>query len=168
MGNIKRITEPDFNSYGKEDKLYKDHLLEQYKLCVQMADKISERRNTANVFFLTLHTTIITAIGFAIEKITLIEPAWFVTFPTVGIVVLCITWWWIIRSYRNLNTAKFKVIGKMEKLLPYSPFWEDEWNELGEGKDWKKYLPLTAIEQWVPIIFGLMYVMIAGYVINNG
>lgn len=153
------------NIYEEDKKLYQEHLLEQYKLCVEMADNISARRNAANVFFLSLHTTIVTAIGFAIEKIEMIEPAWFVIFPSIAVVILCIAWWWLIRSYRNLNTAKFKVIGKMEEELPISPYWKEEWKELGEGKDIKKYLPLTAIEQWVPIIFALMYFLISGYVI---
>lgn len=160
--------EIDKNEYGKEDQVYREHLLEQYKLFVQMTDNVSARRNAANVFFLSLHTTIITAIGFAIEKIEMIQPAWFVAFPATAILILAIAWWWLIRSYRNLNSAKFKVIGKMEKQLPFSPYWKEEWKELGEGKDIKKYLPLTAIEQWVPIIFAVMYIMIAGYVIFNG
>ena len=132
--------------YKEDKKLYQEHLLEQYKLCVEMADNVSSRRHTANVFFLSLHTTIITAIGFSIEKIELIEPAWFVLFPSIAIIILCVAWWWLIRSYRNLNTAKFKVIGKMEEELPFSPYWKEEWTELGEGKDIKKYLPLTVIE----------------------
>jgi len=42
---------------------YKSHLLEQYKLCVVMADKISSRRATANNFFVSLNTLLITVIG---------------------------------------------------------------------------------------------------------
>ena len=41
------------DKYGGE---YQNHLLEQYKLYVQMADKISERRQSANSFFLTVNT----------------------------------------------------------------------------------------------------------------
>lgn len=38
-------------------------LLEQYKLYVEMADRVSARRGSANTFFLTLNTTAVTAIG---------------------------------------------------------------------------------------------------------
>ena len=43
---------------------YNAHLLEQYKLYVQMADNISARRQTANSFFLTLNTTIAGLVGY--------------------------------------------------------------------------------------------------------
>jgi len=42
------------NIYEKDSKLYKEHLLEQYKIYVEMADRISARRNLANVFFFIL------------------------------------------------------------------------------------------------------------------
>ncbi|MCK6693113.1 MAG: hypothetical protein L6Q97_13570, partial [Thermoanaerobaculia bacterium] len=90
------------DAYFKDKALYQTHLLEQYKLYVEMADKISERRNLANVFFLTLHTTFIGAIGFAFEKIELIYPRFLVTFPVIAILTLCYVWWRLIKSYRQL------------------------------------------------------------------
>lgn len=151
--------------YQKDKKLYQEHLLEQYKLYVEMADRVSARRSTANVFFLSLHTTILTAIGFSVEKIGEISPTWIILFPFFGIITFCIVWWWLIRSYRNLNTAKYKVIGKLEDELPSSPYWKDEWKELGEGKDIKKYLPLTIIEQYIPIIFGVLYITLVAFIL---
>lgn len=151
--------------YLKDPKLYQEHLLEQYKIYVEMADRISARRNLANVFFLTLHSTFITAIGFSIEKVELVDPKGLVLIPIAAILIFCFVWWWLIRSYRSLNTAKYKVIGDLEKELPKSPYWSMEWKELGEGKDPSKYVPLTAIENWVPILFGFLYVCLAVYVV---
>jgi hypothetical protein len=48
------------SEYG--DK-YAEHLLEQYKLYVQMADKISERRQSAHRFFITVNTALIAFFG---------------------------------------------------------------------------------------------------------
>src|SRR5262245_9792406 len=45
------------------DGAFQNHLLEQYKLYVEMADRISQRRGTANTFFLTVNTAIIGALG---------------------------------------------------------------------------------------------------------
>jgi len=67
-------------------------------------------------------------------------------------------WFWLIRSYRQLNTAKFQVIGALEERLPASPYWRAEWFALGEGKDKSKYWPLTHLEQWVPLLFVAIYV----------
>lgn len=155
----------DDSEYSLNKELYQNHILEQYKMCVEMADRISSRRNLANIFFLTLNTTILGTIGFLFEKIYLIEPNWLILFPLLGILILTIVWWWLLRSYRNLNSAKFKVIGHLEKRLPSSPYWSAEWKELGEGKDIKKYLPLTILEKTVPICFGILYIMIGFYVV---
>lgn len=151
--------------YSKDQKTYYNHILEQYKIYVEMADRISSRRNLANIFFLTLHTTILGVIGFTFEKIDLINPKWMVVFPFLGIITLCIVWWWLLISYRQLNTAKYKVIGDLEKKLPASPYWAAEWKELGEGKSIKKYLPLTALEIFIPIVFGTSYLMILLYLV---
>ena len=154
----------DNSEYSKNGELYQNHILEQYKMYAEMADRVSARRNLANIFFLTLNTTILGAIGFSFEKIQFINPKWLILFPIISFLILVVVWGWLIRSYRNLNSAKYKVIGNLEKKLPASPYWSAEWKELGEGKDWKKYLQLTALENVVPIIFGLTYIMIGIYV----
>ena len=50
-------------SKAKYGEKYDEHLLQQYLLYVQMADKISERRSLANTFFLTANTAILSAFG---------------------------------------------------------------------------------------------------------
>lgn len=147
------------SEYLKNKLLFQNHVLEQYKMYVEMADRISGRRNLANVFFLTLHTTIIGAIGFVFGKIEYINALWMTTFPLLAILILCFVWWRLIKSYRQLNTAKYIVIGEFEKKLPSSPYWSAEWSVLGKGKDKKKYTPLTQIENYVPIIFGILYII---------
>ena len=72
----------DNSEYSKNGELYQNHILEQYKMYAEMADRVSARRNLANIFFLTLNTTILGAIGFSFEKIQLINPKWLILFPT--------------------------------------------------------------------------------------
>jgi hypothetical protein len=67
----------------------------------------------------------------------------------------------IVRSYRQLNAGKYLVVGEFEKRLPASPYWSAEWKALGEGKDPKKYLPLTHIENWIPVVFAFLYIVMA-------
>jgi low affinity Fe/Cu permease len=95
----------DASDYG--DK-YADHLLEQYKLFVQMADQISARRATANNYFLAVNSLLVALSG-ALPALTAKPAAWQVVIPVAGI-ILCATWLVLIRSYRTMNTAKFKVI----------------------------------------------------------
>ena len=162
--NLWNVLVPD-DEYEKNKELYQTHILEQYKIYVEMADRVSARRNLANVFFLTLHTTVLTAIGFAFQKIELVSPRWLTLFPMTGILTMCLVWWWLIQSYRQLNTAKYTVVGLLEKRLPSSPYWSAEWKELGEGKDLNKYLPLTSLERIIPILFGVIYILIEIYIL---
>lgn len=132
-------------------------LLEQYKLYVEMADRVSGRRALANTFFLTLNTAVFAGIG-----VLWAHPpdasAWLGVFPLIGLVVQCLVWFWTIRSYRQLNSAKWAVVGAIEQRLPASPWWRSEWTALGQGRDPARYWPLSHIEQWVPWIFALAYV----------
>ncbi|HEY6794679.1 MAG TPA: hypothetical protein VI248_08350 [Kineosporiaceae bacterium] len=135
---------------------YSAALLEQYKLCVEMADRVSARRTAANSFFLTLNTTVLTLFGVFWQERSAFGAGW-LTFPALALVVQCIGWYWMLRSYRQLNTAKYVVIGLLEKRLPASAYWSAEWTALGRGQVPARYLPLTQLEQWVPALFAAGY-----------
>jgi hypothetical protein len=45
----------------------------------------------------------------------------------------CFAWFYLVWSYRLLNSAKYQVVGALEERLPASPFWAAEWWALGEG-----------------------------------
>lgn len=146
------------NEYGGN---YQDHLLEQYKLYVEMADKISERRASANSFFLTVITALISIIGlisgFGTQVVNVFN-FWIIAVSIVGL-ILCYSWYRIIESYRQLNSGKFKVIHEIEMKLPLA-LYHGEWIMLGEGKDSKLYRPLTHFEKWVPMLFTLLFLTI--------
>lgn len=144
----------DAESYA--NSTYQEHILEQYKIYVEMADRISHRRSVANTFFSSINTSYFFAyINFNNSNLVL---------SIVG-VLNCFVWFLILRNYRNLNSAKFKVIGLLEEKLPASPYWNAEWTALGEGKDWKKYIPLSLIETFVPFLFSLVYIVVV--IVNN-
>lgn len=138
---------------------FQEHLFEQYKMLVESADQISTRRNLANSLFLTLHTLILGVFGFSYEKGPILSHKWLVIFPLLAVVALCYLWWRLLKSYRQLNTAKFKVIGEFETRLPSSPYWRAEWTLLGEGKNPQLYQPLSDIESGLPWFFVALYVM---------
>ena len=140
---------------------YDEAVLEQYKLYVEMADRISARRGLTNTFFLTLNTTLVGLVA-ALEDFPSGRAAAWLAIPLVAILGECFAWFYLVRSYRLLNGAKYRVVGALEERLPASPFWRAEWWELGEGRDPRKYWPLSHIEQWIPILFALVY--IAGFV----
>ncbi|MFG3510309.1 hypothetical protein ACGF5F_32970 [Streptomyces sp. NPDC047821] len=144
-------------------------LLEQYKIYVEMADRVSARRSLTNTFFLTLNTAVFAVIGTFWRGLPA-NASWLLVFPLLAVLIQCGAWFFLIRTYRQLNSAKYAVIGAMEERLPASPYWSAEWKALGEGKDNAKYWPLTHLEQWIPSLFAAAYVgsFIAAMVVGPG
>jgi hypothetical protein len=141
---------------------YEEHLLQQYLLYVQMADNVSERRLVANTFFLTANTAILSALGVvaAIYSSQQVAQGVLVFIASLTPALLCYAWFRIVKSYQQLNSGKFVVIHEIEKRLPLA-LYDAEWVALGKGTDPSKYKPLTDVEKWVPVIFILLYVVIA-------
>lgn len=153
-----------------------------YELAVQMAEATSSRRTSANSFFLTLQGALIAGLGLFIKSegtFTKSSYGAMLILSLLGI-VLCIAWILTIKSYRDLNAAKWGVILEIEKNLPLKPF-TNEWRLL-ETEDylkWKKemsgykkptrlfkwlkerhkyYTPQSSVERYIPgvLIFGFL------------
>ncbi len=146
--------------YGEQ---FKEHLLEQYKLYVEMADRISDRRGQTNMFYISLLSVLLALLSIVIGRNTL-NGSQAVIFMTMGILGLglCVLWNINIRSYRQINSGKFKVIHEMEQNLPFNCY-DREWEILGKGKKAKSYLQLTRVEQYVPIILAVPYLVLFIY-----
>ena len=54
--------------------------------------------------------------------------------------LLFYSWYRLVRSYKGLNSGKFRVIHSFESKLPASSY-DAEWVSVGEGKDPELYLP---------------------------
>lgn len=126
-----------------------DGYLELYKLAVEMADRISARRAVANTFLLAVQSGLVSLLG---------THAFDPQAIAGGGLVLALAWWVLLRSYRDLNRAKFKVICDMEKRLPVQLF-DQEWQYLKRDpvKTWRgRYAELGTVERVVPLIFALI------------
>lgn len=145
--------------YGND---YKGHLFEQYKLYVESIEKTSDRRQHANNYFITINTALISLIGLSFQ-IKIFENLSFVKsiLALVGIIV-CVVFWYLIRSYKQLNTGKFDVVHKIEEHLPLA-LYKYEWEVLGKGEDNKKYYPFSHIELIIPWVFGIIYALLGLY-----
>lgn len=132
---------------------------ELYKLAVEMADRISARRGIANSFFLTANTGVVALLGTQDVRYSL---------ATAGI-VLSVAWWALLKSYRDLNSAKFAIILAIEDRLPVRVY-RDEWDRLhrdsGESAKARRarfrrwlvqYRELGRIERVVPWAFAVIY-----------
>lgn len=141
-------------------------ILEQYRLAVEMADRVSLRRGTANSFYFTVSSALLATA----ESLSLPIAA------GAG-VLLCGAWWFQLRSYRTLSAAKWTVIGKLEAGLPTHPF-RDEWDIIKRdpleravnrwpwgsklAQPLARYTELGVVEQVVPLVFCVLFAISLG------
>jgi L-asparagine transporter-like permease len=114
-------------SYGES---FRADLFEQYKLYVESAEKISERRVSANNYLLTVNAFLVTLYG--LLAASPYKGGWAVLVPVAGVLV-SLTWLRIITSYRDLNMVKFKVIHELEREMP-AALYDYEWHIAEEGR----------------------------------
>lgn len=130
---------------NNEDKV--EVILAQWQTCVEMANSVSQRRDSMNNIFMTLNLAIITAVSITwdIKSILIL----------VSGIVACVIWILFLRNYKLLNSEKFKVINSIENKLPVKPF-NDEWDNLKKNK---KYMDSTKLEKTLPITFVILYII---------
>lgn len=132
-------------------------LFEQYKLYVEMSNEISKRRHQTNSFYISLSSAIIALFSLITVKIGTNSSEFIFVLPIFGLIT-CFIWFTHLKSYKKLNSAKFKIINKIEEELPCQGF-SDEWEILSKDS----YKRLTDIERYVPIIMGVLYFLILLY-----
>jgi len=147
-------------------------VFEQYKLAVEMADRVSARRATANTFFFSIQAGLAVALGaFAVNTGTKDDPTpdrFVLTLAAIAGVLIACSWWMLLRSYRDLNSAKFAVINQLEAGHLQIHLFKDEWEHLKQDpvSSWRKrYAELGQIERLVPLLFAVLYATLAIYVI---
>ncbi len=150
--------------YGKS---YQTHLLDQYKLYVEMADRLSQRRDQSNRFYAGLVAAIISLLVVT-GRFGVSGGSWSIALLVAGLlgVSLSIIWFINLGSYRAFNSAKYRVINEMEPLLPYAGY-SEEWAYLRPAEGPAKYLQLTRIERYVPLLVLVLFAGIVGYSIYS-
>jgi len=152
--------DPIIKNYGIN---FKAHILDQYKLYVEMADRVSSRRLQITSFYISILSALLALLPIISSKDLFQRPQIFIllAISILGL-CLCLAWAANINSYKQLNSLKFKVIHEMEAYLPF-PCYDREWQILKEDKHRRRYLRLTAVEQYVPIILSIPYFCIFIY-----
>lgn len=130
----------------QEDK--DQDVLAIWQTCVEMANGVSQRRDTMNNLFVTLNIAVIAAVSWMWDVKTV--------FLCVAGLVICVVWLLYISNFKRLNAAKFRVIYDLEERLGVTPF-KDEWDIL---KKTKRYLEGTKLERILPIAFALGYAVV--------
>ena len=147
------------SQYGPD---YRAHLLEQYKLYVEMADRISQRRDQSNRFYASLVSALVVALVVA-SRIGISGTDLYTVLLVAGLFggSLSVVWFVNLHSYRALNSAKYHVILRMEEALPWAGYKEED--EFRPPKGHAPYFRLTQIERYVPFLTFLLFMGVAAY-----
>ena len=137
----------------------KHELIEIYKLHAGLADSISRQRGTANRFYMLVLSGLSVLFSALLQRRNGVPLGWLmIGFGALG-ASLASAWFIVIRSFRQLNSGKFKALQELEEKLVYL-FFKREWDLLEEGRERKTYWRLTVVETIVPIIFFVCFTMI--------
>lgn len=134
-----------------------DTFVDLYKLHAELADRVSQRREGAN----RLHVSI--AVGLVVFLGTLIrfsEDQTLDAIVTLGVgicgLIVSASWYIVLRSYRQLNSEKFRVLHDLETRLPYQ-FFTMEWDPESVGTKSNRYWKLSVLETIMPVMFGALF-----------
>ena len=138
-------------------------ILEIYKLHAELADRVSQRRLGTNRIYVSLLVGVMMFLV-GLLKIGESTPQDGLVLCLIGVVgaLLAVSWDRVVRSYQQLNAGKFQALLELEKKLPH-PFFEREWQFLGEGQEASQYLRLTQVERSVPWVFFGIYLAVLGF-----
>ncbi len=141
---------------------YSSHLLELFKIYIDSVEKNSDRRQKANAYLLSLNTSFIAILGvFSIKDV--ISLPWYISLSLCLIgVAISVLWYSILKTYRRINSAKFKVINSIAQQLPITPY-SAEWEVLKS----QKHKSLSNLEQIIPYIFTAVYIFIFVFSLLN-
>ena len=145
------------------DGSFNTDLLEQYKLYVQSAENVSARRVASSRYLLTLNVALVALYGFQSSNL---GPGWWTMLvPILGISVSAL-WHRIIKSYKDLNAVKFRIIHELERRLP-TTLYTYEWQLAEEGRG-KFYRSVTDIERWIPLAFLALHLVLLLILVRDG
>lgn len=153
----KKLYANDNESDYHKNLTYQSHLLEQYKAYLSSIENINHYRQTANAFFITVNTVLVSLISYLdLGNSTLSKLYWVISFSGIAISYM---WYRLVRYYHDLKHAKLKVIHEIEKKLPISPH-AAELEAVNRGEHSKIYLPFTHIEIFVPWVFLMFHLVV--------
>ncbi len=120
---------------------------EQYRLFVDSAEKISDKRINQNNIYLTFSLALVSFLS-----VTNIAEIYFYIVNILGIIISFI-WLFTIDNYAKRNQVKFNIINEYESQNNLKWFSEEE-------KRIAVLPNLTFFEKILPIIFGIIYIIL--------
>lgn len=135
-------------------------LFNQYKLFSDTSESLVSRRQTANSFYITANTALITiaATAFTLNN-NLFSQLIITMILTLPGILLNRSWIKVMEAYSLINSSKMKILGLLEKKLAASLF-DAEWEAMSSKYNKKPYVSFSDRERHLPLIFNWVYIMV--------
>ena len=151
------MTKEEYGDY------YENHLMDEYKLFVEMADRIRTSRIQTSKYYLSLLTGLTTIYSIFFKDKLLSMNALSGIVIAVMALGLTILWFAHLMSYKQLSIGKFTILREMEKSIPF-PYYTEEFKVLQKEREKDKFATyLTSIEIVIPFIFAIPYALLLIY-----
>jgi hypothetical protein len=142
-----------------------DSKFAMFEVYLATAEKVSDRRAQANSWMLSVNSAIVALYGY-LQADNMAVPQkmiWLWAIPAAGVIV-CIAWSALLKSYRELNRAKFVVLAELEADLAASPTTRERQIYKEHGRR-----SLSRIESSIPACFVALYIvmLVAAVVMEN-
>lgn len=137
-------------------------LMEQYKQLIDSTEKLLERRQNTNNFYVGVSSAIVTVCAGILTSDKLGSG---IKFPVVFALALfgifiSRSWNRSLVANRINNKAKMKLLSMIEKRLPASTY-DAEWRAMKNKYSNEKYISFTDNEQKLTNIFFVMYIVVS-------
>jgi hypothetical protein len=146
--------------YAGANDAYCQHLLEQHKHFVEVTMKYWGHIETANHFFLSLHTVILSGFTYLLTTTVSVPQAVLVMLVIVSC-VMALQWLMVLRSLRKLNQVRHEIIQEWELSLPAQPY-VAEYEKLYNDKSiprYARYLRIQRLYMALPVLVFATYLV---------
>ncbi|WP_405375954.1 hypothetical protein [Pseudobutyrivibrio sp.] len=152
------------------DKMDSKIVLDQWRLTVESAMQVSNRRQTANNLFIMMLTILISGVLLSDGISNANKPLQLGVSIAVSLlgIFLCLEWMSQMEYYGDLNDVKYTAIRDMEKYLPMQVFNAED---IYFYSDYKNKRSFSEKEKQIPMIFIIVFLVImltAAYTLSVG
>jgi hypothetical protein len=153
--------------YVNAEAEYRNHLLEQHKHFVETTMRYWGHIETANHFFLSLHTIILSGFTYLLTSSVIIPTAVLAMLVIVSC-AMALQWLMILRSLQKLNQVRHEIIQEWETNLPARPY-QAEYDKLYLDKTprYLKYFRIQRLYMLIPLLVFVSY-LVFGFLIAAG
>ena len=145
--------------YVNAESEYRNHLVEQHKHFVETTMRYWGHIESANHFFLSLHTIILSGFTYLLTSSVVIPTAILAMLVLVSC-AMALQWLMILRSLQKLNNARHEIIQEWEALLPARPY-QAEYDKLylNKGSPSARYFKIQRLYMILPLLVFVSYVV---------